>query len=77
MRSPTIARPISLFLDVDGTLLEFASHPDDVVVGPSLVELLADLHRASGGLLALVSGRSMPSIPNSSGGIRMFSARSA
>ena len=62
MRSPTIARPISLFLDVDGTLLEFASHPDDVVVGPSLVELLADLHRASGGLLALVSGRSIDSL---------------
>ncbi|MCA3179847.1 MAG: trehalose-phosphatase [Burkholderiaceae bacterium] len=62
MRSPTIARPISLFLDVDGTLLEFASHPDAVVVGPSLVELLGDLHRASGGLLALVSGRSIDAL---------------
>jgi trehalose 6-phosphate phosphatase len=62
MRSPTIVRPISLFLDVDGTLLEFASHPDAVVVGPSLVALLGDLHRASGGLLALVSGRSIESL---------------
>lgn len=62
MRSPTITRPISLFLDVDGTLLDFAPHPDAVRVGPSLVPLLEDLHRASGGALALVSGRSIDSL---------------
>lgn len=33
MRSPTIARPISPFPDVDGMLPESASHPDVVVVG--------------------------------------------
>jgi len=62
LRSPTIARPISLFLDVDGTLLDFASHPDAVIVGPSLVALLGALHRACGGALALVSGRSIESL---------------
>jgi len=62
VRSPTISRPISLFLDVDGTLLDYASHPDAVWVGPTLVELLGDLHRASGGSLALVSGRSIDSL---------------
>jgi trehalose 6-phosphate phosphatase len=33
-----------------------------VVVGPTLVELLDDLHRASGGSLALVSGRAIDSL---------------
>jgi trehalose 6-phosphate phosphatase len=62
VRSPVIARSISLFLDVDGTLLDYASHPDAVCVGPPLVELLGELHRASGGSLALVSGRSIDSL---------------
>ena len=62
MRSPTIPRPISLFLDVDGTLLDYASHPDAVRVGPALVALLGELHRASGGSLALVSGRSIDAL---------------
>ncbi len=62
MRSPAIDRLISLFLDVDGTLLDYASHPDAVCVSPSLVELLGELHRASGGSLALVSGRSIDSL---------------
>lgn len=47
---------------MDGTLLDFASHPDAVVVGAPLVELLHGLHRASGGALALVSGRSIASL---------------
>ena len=62
MRSPTISRPISLFLDVDGTLLDYAPHPDAVVVGRPVVDLLDALHRASGGSLALVSGRSIESL---------------
>lgn len=55
-------RPVSLFLDVDGTLLDFAAHPDAVVVAPSLVDLLAGLHSAGGGRLALVSGRAIESL---------------
>jgi trehalose 6-phosphate phosphatase len=47
---------------VDGTLLDFASHPDAVVVGEPLVALLQGLHRASAGSLALVSGRSIASL---------------
>jgi trehalose 6-phosphate phosphatase len=57
-----IARPISLFLDVDGTLIEFADHPDAVVIEPELVTLLAGLHRTLGAALALVSGRSIESL---------------
>lgn len=62
LRGPIISRPISLFLDVDGTLLEFAQHPDAVVVGHRLVALLEGLHRSLGAALALVSGRSIASL---------------
>ena len=49
----------ALFLDVDGTLLEFADRPDDVRVEPELYALLAELYAHLDGALALVSGRSL------------------
>ncbi|MDO8770033.1 MAG: trehalose-phosphatase [Burkholderiaceae bacterium] len=45
------------FLDVDGTLIHLADTPQAVVVDRPLLDLIASLHRASGGALALVSGR--------------------
>ena len=45
------------FLDVDGTLLHIADTPQAVVVDRPLLDLIASLHRASGGAMALVSGR--------------------
>jgi trehalose 6-phosphate phosphatase len=61
MKEPDAAqfRPesVSLFLDVDGTLIEFAPTPDTVVVPPALLEQLASLENRLGGALALVSGR--------------------
>lgn len=45
------------FLDVDGTLIQIAERPEAVVVEQTLLDLIADLHRACGGALALVSGR--------------------
>lgn len=47
----------SLFLDLDGTLLEIASRPGDVIVDDSLKSLLARLVQYLGGRLAVVSGR--------------------
>lgn len=47
----------ALFLDVDGTLLDFAAQPHRVVVAPGLPALLARLLRGFDGGLALVSGR--------------------
>ena len=47
----------ALFLDVDGTLLDIASHPDDVHVEPRLHDDLVRLHANLGGALALLSGR--------------------
>ena len=49
----------SLFLDFDGTLAELAETPDAVRVDPELPATLKALHRALGGALAVVSGRSI------------------
>jgi len=49
----------AFFLDVDGTLLDIADAPDLVRVDSALLDLLGSLGRASGGALALVSGRSI------------------
>jgi trehalose 6-phosphate phosphatase len=52
----------ALFLDVDGTLLDLAASPTAVVVPRGLVECIADIERALGGALALVSGRTLANL---------------
>lgn len=47
----------ALFLDVDGTLLDIAPHPDAVIVEPGLLDELASVERALNGAVALLSGR--------------------
>lgn len=54
---PTIRADWALFLDVDGTLLDFAETPEQVSVPSGLPDLLRALHDFLGGALALVSGR--------------------
>jgi len=49
--------PIALFLDVDGTILDLAERPGDVVTPPGLVATLWKAERKLEGALALVSGR--------------------
>lgn len=49
----------SLFLDVDGTLLDFAATPGEVHVPSTLLPVLGRLHERLGGRVALVSGRSI------------------
>lgn len=56
------AADTALFLDVDGTLLDFAHTPDAVVVSDELKALLGDLAAACDGALALISGRSIASL---------------
>jgi trehalose 6-phosphate phosphatase len=51
------AGAISLFLDVDGTLLDLAPTPDSVAVPRSLVDELGHAAQRLEGALALVSGR--------------------
>lgn len=61
-RMPPFAADWAFFLDIDGTLLDFAPHPQQVRVDASLLELLSGLRRAAGGALALISGRSVEDI---------------
>ena len=62
MGLPEPAADWVFFLDIDGTLLEHAERPDAVRPGEPLFRLLAELHRAAGGALALISGRSVSDI---------------
>jgi trehalose 6-phosphate phosphatase len=52
----------ALFLDFDGTLVDFADRPESVVVPPQLPVLLDKLHTTLDGALALISGRSIASV---------------
>lgn len=47
----------ALFLDFDGTLVDFAPTPDAIVLRPGTVEKLDRLSRQLGGAMALISGR--------------------
>lgn len=63
MSTPRTSEPPSpradwaFFLDVDGTLINLADTPQAVCVDAALLDLIGQLHRASGGAVALVSGR--------------------
>lgn len=52
----------ALFLDVDGTLLEFAANPIAVPIPPDLTTLLQCLRDATRGALALISGREIATL---------------
>jgi len=52
-------RRTCLFLDVDGTLVDFASSPDAVQIDQKLLSVLEAIHAQLGGALALISGRSL------------------
>ncbi|NUU03262.1 trehalose-phosphatase [Herbaspirillum robiniae] len=47
----------ALFLDFDGTLVDLAPQPEDIVVPPELITLLQRIQQESDGALAIVSGR--------------------
>ncbi len=54
-------RPLALFLDIDGTMIEFAPTPDEVIVPPELSGILARLSEESEGGLAIITGRGIES----------------
>jgi trehalose 6-phosphate phosphatase len=54
--------PLALFLDVDGTLLDLAARPGEVVTPAGLVTTLARAERKLAGALALISGRSIDDV---------------
>lgn len=55
--SPAVA--LAVFLDIDGTLLDFAETPDAVVVPAHLPGLLMRMQQRFDGAVALVSGRTI------------------
>ena len=59
---PPPATDWALFFDVDGCLLDFATHPLDVIVPEALQSDILRVHALLGGALALISGRSLESI---------------
>lgn len=52
----------AFFLDVDGTLLEYADRPVGVHVSPELAETIMRLAYASDGAVALISGRALSDV---------------
>ncbi|MFG1396472.1 trehalose-phosphatase [Roseixanthobacter pseudopolyaromaticivorans] len=52
----------AFFLDVDGTLIDIAPHPDAVMVPASLLHDLSTLQTRAEGALALVSGRAIENL---------------
>jgi trehalose 6-phosphate phosphatase len=73
---PPHLRPaeIAVFLDVDGTLLEIEHEPDAVVVPKGLLSVLRALHEATGGALALVSGRPLEQLDHLFAPLRLNAA---
>src|ERR1043165_5612670 len=59
---PPFAANWAFFLDIDGTLLDIEGHPDDVRIERPEADLVAGLQRATGGAVALVSGRPLAGI---------------
>jgi trehalose 6-phosphate phosphatase len=68
------AAEIALFLDVDGTLLEIEREPGDVHVSERLCRSLERLQSATGGALALVSGRSLDQLDRLFSPLRLSAA---
>jgi trehalose 6-phosphate phosphatase len=52
----------ALFLDFDGSLVDFALLPEKIVVRPDTITLLDNTHRRMNGALAIVTGRRIANI---------------
>ena len=59
---PRLPADAGFFLDIDGTLLDIAERPQLVRIDDDLGQLLATIRDASGGAVALISGRSVAEI---------------
>ena len=59
---PLCGRDSAVFLDLDGTLLEIAATPGEVLVSQRLLRVLASLNERLERAVALVSGRSIAEI---------------
>ena len=57
LAAPVDLRELAILLDVDGTIVDLAPTPREVIVSPSLRNTLSRLQEQTEGALALVSGR--------------------
>jgi trehalose 6-phosphate phosphatase len=64
---PEAAHDWALFLDVDGTLVHIAEHPESVQPPDRLKQILENAAAAVDGALALISGRSIDAIDRLTG----------
>ena len=64
----------ALFLDIDGTLIDIAQRPTDVVVPPSLILLLKRLQARFGGALAIITGRQINEVDRLFNPLRLTAA---
>ena len=55
---------LAIFLDIDGTLIPHANHPNNIIVPKNLKFLLYNLRNKLNGALALISGRMVKDIQN-------------
>lgn len=69
-------RPLALFLDFDGTLIDIAESPDAIKVSSGLADRLAALSDRLSGRLALISGRSVDNLEAHLGPLRLARAGS-
>ncbi len=61
---PDYAPDWAFFLDVDGTLIEIADHPDAVNPTPRMKAIITHLRLTTDGAVALVSGRAIAELDN-------------
>jgi trehalose 6-phosphate phosphatase len=59
------------FFDIDGTLVDIAPTPSEIHIAEDLHLLILRLYRATGGALALISGRSITNIDSIFGGAQL------
>lgn len=70
-RLPDARADWAYFMDMDGTLIDIAASPDAIHVDHALIGLIARLHRACDGAVALISGRGLDDIERRLGGVRI------
>ena len=64
----------AFFFDIDGTLVDFADSPDGARLDPAFGQLIDALYRATGGAVALISGRAIADTDRLFPGIRFPAA---
>jgi trehalose 6-phosphate phosphatase len=59
---PAFTAGWGFFLDIDGTLARVAEAPDAVTIRPKVIDVLGHLLAASGGAVALITGRAIADV---------------